>query len=149
MRLLFSPDSEALTTYCLAELRALTFSFPEQRAFYIVPEQNKVQMERAYLEKTDTSGLMMAEVISFRRLAHRLLDETGLLPRQSIDAFGRQMLLFRVLKENSSRLHSFGHLAERSGFLKEVDAVVGDLKRHSITSAQLFEASTAASEAKA
>lgn len=149
MRLLFSPDSEALTSYCLAELRAMTVNFPEQRAFFIVPEQNKVQMERAYLEKTDTSGLMMAEVISFRRLAHRLLDETGLLPRQSIDAFGRQMLLFRVLKENSARLHSFGHLAERSGFLQEVDAVVGDLKRHSITSAQLFEAASAASEAKA
>ncbi len=143
MKLLFGSDPGALTVHCLSELAALTIEFPDQRAFLIVPEQIKVQMERAYLETTQTAGLMMAEVLSFRRLAHRLLDETGLLPQQRIDAFGRRMLLFRVLKENRAQMHSFGHLADRSGFLTEIDAVVGDLKRHSITAAQLRQAAAA------
>ena len=88
MRLLFGSDPGSLVVRCLTELHRLTVDFPDQRAFLIVPETIKVQMERAYLDTTGTAGLMMAEVLSFRRLAHRLLDETGLLPNRRVDAFG-------------------------------------------------------------
>lgn len=137
MRLFFGSDSGALEGRCLAEVHQRTLDFPDQRAFLIVPEQNKVQMERSYLDMTGAEGLLMAEVLSFRRLAHRLLDETGLLPGRRIDEFGRRMLLFRVLKENSSQLHSFAHLADRSGFIAEAESVIGDLKRHRISPDQL------------
>ncbi len=146
MRLLFGSDPGSLIVQCLTELHSLTVDFPDQRAFLIVPEQIKVQMEQAYIDTTGTAGLMMAEVLSFRRLAHRLLDETGLLPGRRVDAFGRRMLLFRVLKENREQMHSFGHLADRSSFLAEVEAVVGDLKRHAISASQLQEAAAAGTE---
>lgn len=138
MKLLFSHDANSLVIHSLNEIHQRTVDFPDQRAFLIVPERTKVQMERDYLETTGANGLMMAEVLSFRRLAHRLLDEAGLLPARPLDSFGRQMLLFRLMKENSSRLRAFDRLADRSGFISQTESVLGDLKRHRITSEQLM-----------
>ena len=129
MKLLFGNDSNSLVMHSLNEIHQRTVDFPDQRAFLIVPERTKVQMERDYLETTGADGLMMAEVLSFRRLAHRLLDEAGRLPARPLDTFGRQMLLFRILKENSGRLRVFDRLADRSGFMPQTESVIGDLKR--------------------
>jgi len=146
MRLLYGRDADALVTRCLAEIRQRTVDYPDLRAFLIVPEQNKFQMERDYLDATEAGGLLMAEVLSFRRLAHRLLDEAGLLPERRVDAFGRRMLLFRVLKEKGADLHSFSHLADRSGFIAEAESVIGDLKRHCISPEQLSQAADAGTD---
>lgn len=146
MRLLYGRDADALVTRCLAEIRQRTVDYPDLRAFLIVPEQNKVQMERDYLDATEAGGLLMAEVLSFRRLAHRMLDEAGLLPDRRVDAFGRRMLLFRVLKEKGADLHSFSHLADRSGFIAEAESVIGDLKRHCISPEQLAVAAEAGTD---
>ena len=56
---------------------------------------------------------MMAEVLSFRRLAWRLLGEIGRQPRQTVDAIGQGMLIHKTLSRYRSDLHSFGHLADR------------------------------------
>ena len=146
MRLLYGRDADALVARSLAEIRQRTVDYPDLRAFLIVPEQSKVQMERDYLDATEAGGLLMAEVLSFRRLAHRLLDEAGMLPDRRVDAFGRRMLLFRVLKEKGAELHSFSHLADRSGFIAEAESVIGDLKRHCISPEQLTQAADAGTD---
>lgn len=148
MKLIFGMDANTLVARCLTDIHQRTIDYPDQRAFLIVPERAKVQMERQYMETTGTDGLMMAEVLSFRRLAHRLLDEAGQLPASPLDAFGRRMLIYRVLKENSDRFRSFGHLADRSGFIDQTESVIGDLKRHGIRATQLMAVAQAMDTAK-
>ncbi len=146
MRILYSTSRSALRDQCLREVCGLTAQWPDRRAILIVPEQTKMDMERDYLSCSGQGGLMMAEILSFRRLAWRLLGEIGQQPRQSIDAVGQGMLIHRTLVRNQADLHSFGHLADRPGFISQAAAALGDLKRYQIDAAQLLAASRTAED---
>lgn len=146
MRILYSTSRIALRNQTLREVCSLTSDWPDRRAILLVPEQTKMDMERDYLAMADQSGLMMADVLSFRRLAWRILGEIGRQPRQAIDSVGQGMLIHRVLTRSQPELHSYGHLADRPGFIRQAAAVLGDLKRYRVDSGQLRQAAAAADD---
>lgn len=140
MRILHSTSRSALRDKCLREICSLTAGWPDKRAILLVPEQTKMDMERDYLAMSGQTGLMMAEVLSFRRLAWRLLGEIGRQPAQAVDSTGQALLIHRILKQNQDQLHAFGHLADRPGFISQVAAALGDLKRYQIDADRLSAA---------
>ena len=140
MRILHSTSRSALREKCLREICSLTAGWPDKRAILLVPEQTKMDMEKDYLAMSGRSGLMMAEVLSFRRLAWRLLGEIGRQPAQAIDSIGQSLLIHRILKQNQDKLHAFGHLADRPGFISQAAAALGDLKRYQIDADRLSAA---------
>lgn len=146
MRILFGTDRTALRQRALTEISQLSLAWPDQRVILIVPEQTKVDMERDYLAMSGQSGLMMAEILSFRRLAWRLMSEVGLQPRRTIDSVGQGMLIHAILKENKSRLHTFGHLADKPGFINQAAAALGDLRRCRVSFDQLSEMAASADD---
>ncbi len=130
-QLMYGMKRAALRTFCLEQVARHMSAWPEQRALLIVPEQSKMDMERDLLDKAGGS-LMLAEVLSFRRLAWRLLSEIGAQPRQSADSIGQAIILRRICKQEKSQLHYFASLADRPGFIKNIASVMGDLKRYQI-----------------
>jgi len=146
LTLLFSSQRGVLRDACLRQVCALTASWPDKRAILLVPEQTKMDVERDYLRQSGQSGLMMAEVLSFRRLAWRLLGEVGRQPLRPIDKVGQAMLLHRLMKEHQSQLHMLGYLADKPGFISQVSAAVGDLKRYQISGEQLLLAGAGLAE---
>ena len=138
IKLLYGRQRKALRAACLAEVCELTRNWPDKRAILLVPEQTKMDMEQDYLRQSGQSGLMMAEVLSFRRLAWRLLGDVGKQPLQPVDRVGQSMLIHQVLKEHQASLHTFGFLADKPGFISQVAAVIGDLKRYGINGSQLL-----------
>jgi ATP-dependent helicase/nuclease subunit B len=108
--------------FCLAEICRESYRWPEKRAYLIVPEQTKADMERRYLEirnrlcdrscptpPESKNALMLVDVVSFSRFAHRILSE------------GKSD--FKVLSA----------LADRIGFVPEVQSVLGDFLRYHVT----------------
>ena len=138
IKLLYGKQRNELRAVCLAEVCDLTRKWPDKRAILLVPEQTKMDMEQDYLRQSGQSGLMMAEVLSFRRLAWRLLGDVGRQPLQPVDRVGQSMLIHQVLKEHQDSLHTFGFLADKPGFIRQVAAVIGDLKRYGISGSQLL-----------
>jgi ATP-dependent helicase/nuclease subunit B len=136
--LIYGTRRSLLKTACLKQAVDLTAHDLNKRALLIVPEQTKMAMEQAWLELSAAPGLMLAEVLSFRRLAWRLLGEVGRQPLNPIDQVGRAMLIHRVLHKEQSRLHAFASLAGKPGFVNQIAAVLGDLKRYRISEAQLL-----------
>ena len=130
-----------MRSHVLREICALSSARPNQRVLLIVPEQTKMDMERDLLELSEHPGLMMAEVLSFRRLAWRLMSEVGRQPRRTIDRVGQGMLIHSILKAHKQDLHAFGHLADRPGFISQAAAALGDMRRCRIDAGQLAAAS--------
>ena len=146
MRLLFGASRDRLIEQSLCEVSGRAASAPGARSILLVPEQTKMDMERDYLAQPDSAGLMLTDILSFRRLAWRLLGEIGLQPSAVIDSVGQAMLIHRVLRQNQSDLHSFGHLADKPGFIREAAAALGDLKRYQVNPDELMAASNAAAK---
>ncbi len=140
MRILYSPSRTSLRSQCLKEVKKLALSYPDRRAILVVPEQTKMDIEKALTQLQDESVLMMVEVLSFRRLAWRLLGEIGQVLQDALSDIGKNMLIHRVLDNNRDRLHTFGHLADKPGFIRQVAAALGDVKRYCIDAGQLAQA---------
>ena len=132
VRLLYGIQSSALRTQCLREVFDFTGQWPDKRAIILVPEQAKLDFEQAYLQQSGSTSLLMAEVLSFRRLSARLKGEAGQMAGPLLDKTGQAMLLYRLLTEARSELRSYARLADKPGFISQIMAVLGDLRRYQI-----------------
>ena len=110
----------------------------------IVPDRATFETERALGAAIGEAagrpgGMMHTSVVSFTRLAHRVLSETG-SRHTNLSSEGRLMLLRRILDENRSALTSFARVCTHRGFAEECDEIILKCKRFSIEPQELFEA---------
>lgn len=139
INLLISTQRTALRRVCLHQMSEQTRKWPDRRAIMVVPEQTKMAMEKDYLTIAEKPGLMLAEILSFRRLAWRLAGEVGKWPAQAVDSAGQAMLIQKILQQYKSDLNVLGELGEKPGFIRQIASVLGDLKRYQINPQYLLE----------
>lgn len=146
LRILYGDHSGDLLDSCLEEICTEAVTWPQKRAFLVVPEQTKADIERRYLavkQKMDSShestgvhssnALMLVDVVSFHRFAHRILSEVGLYPRNFLDESSRAMLIHQILNEGKDEFKVLSALCDRMGFVPEIENVLGDFSRYHVT----------------
>ncbi|HOW18606.1 MAG TPA: exodeoxyribonuclease V subunit gamma, partial [Phycisphaerae bacterium] len=91
---------------------------------FLVPEQAAFQMERALIETPDLPGYSRCDVLSFRRLARRVFNETGTgepAARRPMGPMGRLMAVTFLLKRLEPQLKVLGGAGNRrAGFLSQI-----------------------------
>ena len=122
------------------------------RLILLVPEQASYQMERAILESSDGSseaigGAHRAEVLSFRRLAFRLLENGGGSARVALTESTRAMVLRRLVTENADQLQYYVRVARHhrspgpiAGFIDRLGATLAELIEEAISPNDLLRA---------
>jgi ATP-dependent helicase/nuclease subunit B len=119
---------------CLDEIREQLLSAPSgEPLMLLVPEQATFQAEYALVTTPGLSGVMRSQVLSFRRLAFRIMQETGGTARIPIDDTGKQMLLYQILFKRKKELRLFRHSSDQIGFIERLNELYNELKRYCIT----------------
>ncbi|QGQ95714.1 helicase-exonuclease AddAB subunit AddB [Paenibacillus psychroresistens] len=119
---------------CLDEIRQQLADNPQGNPLILlVPEQATFQAEVALVSTPGLSGIIRAQVLSFRRLAWRVMQETGDTAKLPIDDIGKIMLLQRILHKHDAELKLFQSSQEKMGFLERLNAFFSELKRYCIT----------------
>ena len=136
-RLIRATDQDALIDHAFEALAAHQHRWPDDRAFVIVPEYLKADMERRYITSQQAKGLMMAEVLSFNRLAARLFTEVGQQAIASISVAGKAILTQKALLDRDLPFLQFHRLAERPGYAIELVNILGDFTRYGISADEL------------
>src|SRR5690625_4797824 len=67
--------------------------------FYIVPDQMTFQQEYKLFQGPEMTGSIRAQVVSFSRLAWRILQETAGITRQFISSVVIQIMLKKIIEE--------------------------------------------------
>lgn len=101
--------------------------------FYIVPEQMTFQQEYELFTDPELEGSIRAQVMSFSRLAWRILQETGGITRQFISSVGIQMMLRKIIEEKKDDWLTFQKAADKQGFLQQMEAMITEFKRYQVT----------------
>jgi len=101
--------------------------------FYIVPDQMTFQQEYKLFQGPEMTGSIRAQVVSFSRLAWRILQETGGSTRQFISSVGIQMMLKKIIEEKRDGWQIFEKAVEKIGFLPQLEQLMTEFKRHDIT----------------
>lgn len=148
-RLVYHRDPDQLVRLVFDELSRHQLSWPDHRAFIVVPEYLKADMERRYITSQQAGGLMMAEVLSFRRLATRLFNEAGLQAANSLSKAGKALLVQKILLGGGLPFRRFDRLAGRPRYAADLVKVLGDFHRYHISSQDLLLAEDEGSAAGA
>ena len=98
--------------------------------FLIVPDQYTLQAERNAISHLKVKGLMDLEVLSFSRLAGKVINETGGSRRIPIDKHGRHMLLVKVMKNQAERLFVFRGMSSSHSFIDMANNLISEMKQH-------------------
>ncbi len=117
------------TSYCIkAIVEALLVATDGQPLILLVPEQATYQAERAILSDKRISGYNRLNVLSFDRLQFLLSGKNT--ARSSLSRIGQQMIIHRILRDNSSKLKVFGSSASWPGVGRQMANTVAELHQY-------------------
>ncbi|MEQ8201268.1 MAG: PD-(D/E)XK nuclease family protein, partial [Syntrophomonadaceae bacterium] len=119
------------------EIRACLQRGSDERLFLLVPEQFTLQAERDLITGLNAAGIIRVEVLSFTRLARRVFEQVGGATRVLLNEQGRQMVLRKMIDDNSARLTIYKKAALQPGFVPRLGELLSELKGRDITAAQL------------
>lgn len=110
---------------------------PERSYLVIVPEQFTMQTQRDLVMLHPDKGIMNIDVLSFRRLAHRVFEEVGADQRTVLTETGKNLMIRRVAEEKRDELKVLGARMNRTGYVSEVKSILSELMQYEISDMDL------------
>ncbi len=140
VRYIIGRSGSGKSTVCLNEIRdRLLAPNDKESLVLLVPEQATFKAEHALVTSPGISGFMRAQVLSFRRLAFRVMQECGGTARVHISENGKKMLLYKLLHRMKNELKVFQYAADQTGFIDRLNEMMVELRRYRIDSEQLAQ----------
>lgn len=147
LRFIIGRAGSGKTALCLDEVcRALREDPCGPPIIILVPEQATFQTEHALVSILDPPGFMRAHVLSFKRLAGRVLQELGGGARRDIGELGKLMVLRSLVLQKSGELSIFAKGSEKYGFAGCLAATLSELAMYRVTPEDLEARATALEE---
>lgn len=120
--------------YIINEIKKKLIENPQgPTILYIVPDQMTFQQEYELFKDETIHGSIRAQVVSFSRLAWRVLHETGGGTKQFVSSIGIQMMLKKIIDQKESDFNIFQKAIHKQGFLENLENIITEFKRHLIT----------------
>lgn len=117
--------------------------------FIIVPSHMSFSVEHRLSTAYELHGMIRAQVVTFKRLAWRILQETSGIAKQEVDEFGYRMLVKSVLEENREEFKLFRQAASKRGFTEQIGDLLLEFSRYAVDDVSLQQLQSSLHEQKA
>ncbi len=135
--LILGSSGTGKSRYALEQLIRHSMDRPAGRFFFIVPEQYTMEMQREMVRRHPRGGSMNLDVISFHRLAFRVLAEQNVQKLTLLDDLGKSMLLRRALRRHRNELTVFRRQTDKAGFFDQIKSTLSELFQYGVTEEDL------------
>lgn len=133
LRFIFGRAGSGKSYYCLNEIKNKVESGAVHKLIMLVPEQFSFQSERNLLRTVGAGGIIKAEVLSFKRLCHRVFDQVGGVTHKRINEAGKCMIIYKIMEEINDNMKIFGRASKQQGFVDIISDTIKEFKRYNIT----------------
>lgn len=135
IRFIFGRAGTGKSRFCLEQIKRKIENYDSQnKLVLIVPEQYTFDTEKKFLDTVTEKGLLRGEVLSFKRMAHRVSEECGGRTEVRISDSGRNMLIYKLLKDKGEELKYFNRMSKQQGFSSTVSKIITEFKKYNISS---------------
>jgi len=127
LKIIYGRAGTGKSEYCFNEI--VNRLNNEKKIYVIVPEQFSFTTEKKLLEAISEKAVIKAEVLTFNRMAYRVMNEVGLGKKTNLSKCGKSMLIYDILLEKKSKLK----LLNKSD--KNIDTIgrlITEFKKHNI-----------------
>ena len=127
------------TYHCLESIREelRVSSIGEPRLVLLVPEQASLQMERSLLSG-DIKATNRAEVLSFNRLAGRIMQQVTGQERVALSPLARAMVLRSIVSRLQPQLRYYRKVERLTGFLDQLGLTISEFIEEEILPGDLL-----------
>ena len=121
---------------------------PLVTTFFLVPDQATFLMEKRVLETLGDKAGAGVRVFSLSRLARHILSETGNPEQTFLDAAGKGVLVYRVVRALADQLPMFSDAIRKGGFSAAASDLISECRRYGVTPEQLRTAAEHTSDTR-
>ena len=105
---------------------------PNQRYYFLVPDQDTLQTERELLNLHPRKTLLNIDVLSFNRLAYRIFGEVGGDTRPILEETGKSLVLQKVAWDRRRELKVLGSALKKPGTISQMKSLVSELMQYQV-----------------
>ena len=135
--ILAGPPASGKTSRIFKEIASLTESDPLAKVIYMAPEQVTLKAEQALLEAIPSHAMLGAQVLSFKRLAYSVFEETGLGAVTFLDDVGKSMLLEKAARQCEKDLLYYQTSVSKRGFIGLLKVMMTEIIQYKISDEKL------------
>ena len=127
LRLIYGRSGSGKSSFIYDEIESKIKQ--NSKIYIITPEQFSFTAEKKLMEHAN-GAVINAEVLTFNRMAYRVLKETGGNIKQDLSKCGKAMLIYDILTKNKKNLKFLGKSDEN---IDIVGTQITEFKKHGIT----------------
>ncbi len=101
----------------------------DSKIYIITPEQFSFTAEKKLLEVVDNGAVINAEVLTFSRMAYRVINELG-NNLKNIEGYGKSMLIYDILDNSKKDLKFLGKNMQN---VELIGRSITEFKKHNVT----------------
>lgn len=127
LRFIYGIAGTGKSEYCF---RDISNRINEEEKFYVItPEQFSFTAEKKLLDNLGKDAVTNAEVLSFVRMAYRVISEVGGISEVSLSKSARAMLISSILKKQKDSLKFLGKTEEN---IDVISNAITEFKKHNV-----------------
>ncbi|MCB2293994.1 helicase-exonuclease AddAB subunit AddB [Clostridium algoriphilum] len=137
LRFIYGGAGKGKSTFCLKDIKSRSTSELEKPLVLLVPEQFSFQAEKNLIKVVGSTGIKNVQVLSFNRLAYKVLSVVGGITRKPMDSSGKAMLIHSILQKEQEEFKVFKGASRQKGFVDNVASAITEFKKYSISAEDL------------
>jgi len=144
LKFIFGPSGSGKSFYLYEHIIEESIKHPKQNFIVLVPEQFTMQTQKDLVMQHPRQVIMNIDVLSFRRLAYRVFEETGGGNLPVLDDEGKSLILRKIAGDCEERLRVLKGNVKKPGYISEVKSVISELTQYGIGEEELERVAEAA-----
>ena len=137
LKIVYGKSGTGKSSYIFNEI-AKKIQNNNKKIYVITPEQFSFTAEKKLLDSLPVPAVIDAEVLTFNRMAYRVINSTRRADNKSISHIGKSMLIYYILLHQKNNLKFIGKSSEN---VDTISKQITEFKKHNI-SADLLEEAT-------
>ena len=120
------------STYIFDKMIERSIQEEDKNFWILVPDQFTMQTQMDFVTRHPRGGILNIDVLSFSRLSHRILEETGGGKEPVLDDTGKSLVLRKVAEELKEEVPVLGGNLKKLGYIHEVKSAISEFMQYGI-----------------
>ena len=129
LKIIYGKSGTGKSEYIFKEIAKKIEDEQKEKIYVITPEQFSFTAEKKLLDSIKASAVISAEVITFNRMAYRVMKELG-SAKTNLSSTGKSMLIYKILAEEKKNLKFIGKSQENVDL---IGTQITEFKKHGVT----------------
>ncbi len=139
LQIVYGNSGSGKSTYIYKKITAEAAESPRSNYFVIVPEQYTMETQKTLVKASKRGCITNIDVLSFNRLAHRILTELGMDSMHIIEDTGKNFILRKLSNDLSDSMQILGANISKHGYINQLKSLISEMTQYRIDSDILKE----------